>query len=415
MLKTVIRKEILENLTGYKFSIITLLFTLLIFTSLLVMARDFQQRVENYEILRPEGKSPTAIVRPTPLSIFAKGLDENLCRAYEIDFGGQIEAGHKQQSVNVLFRLFTTPDLLYIIKVIMALCALLFAFDRISGEKEDGTLGLSLANALKRPHLILGKWIGGFASLAIPFLLAVFMGILLILLVFRIPLSGADWLKIVVFLVSALLYIGIFYSLGMLVSCTTHRPATSLVMALSLWAVLVFVLPNLGNIMAKQLIRLPSVQQLEMQREQIWIREVYERIHGGQSGEEMVDNIFLENDKLIADYRNRFQQRVNLSRNLTRISPAASFTFLASDLLGTGLREEVRVKHAVLEYRNRVWKQATADRDTGEEGYPVFTFRRSTLGEALGPETWSNMAILIVFNALFFSAAYVGFLRYDVR
>ncbi len=72
----------------------------------------------------------------------------------EVGFGERISASSKQQSVNDLFKLFTVPDLLYIIKVILSLCAMLFAFDMVSGEKEAGTLRQSLSGSLGRPILI---------------------------------------------------------------------------------------------------------------------------------------------------------------------------------------------------------------------------------------------------------------------
>lgn len=138
MFVDILKKEILENLHSYKFAVITLLSVVLVFTSLFVMYRDYALRLENYEILQPTSKQPVAIVQPTPLSIFVKGLDENMGRSYEVRFGGQIMVGSKQQSVNNLFRLFTTPDLLYVVKTVMALCAILFAFSTITGEKETG-------------------------------------------------------------------------------------------------------------------------------------------------------------------------------------------------------------------------------------------------------------------------------------
>ena len=36
--------------------------------------------------------------------------------------------------------------------------------------------------------------------------------------------------------------------------------------------ILVFTIPNLGNILARQLVRIPTVQQLELKREQSWIK-----------------------------------------------------------------------------------------------------------------------------------------------
>ncbi|MFH1940663.1 MAG: ABC transporter permease subunit [bacterium] len=415
MLTTIIKKEILENISSYKFTIIVLLSTVLILTSLFIMVRDYQLRMENYEVLTPESNDPTALVRPTPMSIFAKGLDENLCRSYRIRFGGQIEVGSKQQSVNAIFRLFTAPDLLFVIKVIMALCAMLFAFDRISGEKNDGTLKLSLSNSIGRPIVILGKWIGGFASLVVPFVLAVLVGSLFIALSPQIGMDVKDWSRLLLFGLGAVCYTAVFFSLGLLISTVTHRASSSLVISLFVWSLLIFVLPNLGNILARQIVQIPSVQQLEVRRNHIWIKAVFDRIQGRIRGKEVVDTINRENDLLMADYRSKFERLVNVSKNITRLSPASAFTFLATDIAGTGLFEENRVKQAVLQYKDQIFGTET-DSDGNLLGqFPVFTYQRKSLGDVLNLETLGNFVILILFQLLFFSISYVSFLKYDVR
>ncbi len=84
MLKSIIRKEILSNLLSYKFSIITILSTILILVSIFVMYGDYCLALENHDILRVESGDRVEIIPPTPLGIFAKGLDENLCRSWEL-------------------------------------------------------------------------------------------------------------------------------------------------------------------------------------------------------------------------------------------------------------------------------------------------------------------------------------------
>ena len=74
MLKLIIGKEILNNLFSYKFSIIIILSAILILGSIFVMYRDYCLAQENYDILRPQSNETIAIIPPTPLSIFAKGL-----------------------------------------------------------------------------------------------------------------------------------------------------------------------------------------------------------------------------------------------------------------------------------------------------------------------------------------------------
>jgi len=408
MLKSIIRKEILNNLLSYKFSIIIILSTILILVSIFVMYRDYCLALENYGVLQPKSNEAIAIIPPTPLSIFAKGLDENLCRSYEIGFGGQIRVGSKQESVNNLFRLFTTPDLLYVVKVILALCAMLFAFDMVSGEKEVGTLRQTLSNSMKRPILVIGKWIGGFTSFVVPFFIAVLLSTILVTMSPLVQMDGENWAKLGMFLFSSVLYLAVFFSLGLLISCLTHHSSSSLIISLFLWAMLVFFIPNLGNILARQLVQIPTVQQLEVKRSQIWIKEVFERINRDKNYREVVGSINSENDKLIADYRNRFDRLVSVSQNITRFSPAAAFTCLATDLMGTGISEERRLKKAVLLYKDLIWNKQQDD-------LPTFNFHRSSIKEVFGFGGLANLMILILFNMLFFVSAYVAFLKYDVR
>lgn len=404
MLKSIIRKEILLNLLGYKFSIITILSTILILVSIFVMYRDYILAMENYEILQQEPKDTVAVIRPTPLSIFAKGLDENLCRSYQSGFGGQVSVSSKQQSVNNLFELFTTPDLLYVVKIILSLCAMLFAFDMICGEKEAGTLRQSLSNDLKRPVLIIGKWIGGFTSFILPFFIAVLLGTIFVALSPLVDMNTYNLLKLGMFMLSSVIYLAIFFSLGLLISSLTHRTSTSLVLSLFVWVILVFLIPNLGNIMARQLVRITTVQQLELRRSQIWIINRFNKIRMDASEHAKLSRRLEEESvQLTEDYRNRFNRLIKVSQNITRISPAAAFTFLATDITGTGMLEERKLKMAVVQYLGE-------DRDNGK-----FSYQRSSIIEALGSGGLSNGLILILFNILFFSGAYVTFLRYDAR
>ena len=411
MLKSIIRKEILNNLLSYKFSIITILSTILILVSIFVMCGDYRLALENYQIQQPNSESGKnfIIIPPTPLSIFARGLEENLCRSYV----GDENVGSKQKSLNDLFRLFTAPDLLYIIKVILSLCAMLFAFDMVSGEKEIGTLRQSLSNNVKRPILIFGKWIGGFTSFILPFLIAVLLGTIFVTLSPMVDMNTNNFLRLGLFLLSSVIYLAVFFSLGLLISCLTHRSSTSLIISLFIWTILVFLIPNLGNILARQLVQIPTVQQLELKRWQSGYKIRFERdkredSKGDNSKRQeilrRIERIELEREKLTEDYRNRLNSLIKASKNISRISPTAAFTLLSTDIMGTGISEERKLKSTGIQYYSLSWN----DR-------PVFNYRRSSIKEALGQGGLSNCLILILFNILFFTGAHVAFLRYDVR
>jgi ABC-type transport system involved in multi-copper enzyme maturation permease subunit len=376
------------------------------------MYRDYRLALDNYEILQHEHEDTIGVIRPTPLSIFTRGLEENLCRSYERGLVGQINAGRKQQSVNDVFRLFTAPDLLYIIKVILSLCAMLFSYDIISGEKETGTLRQSLSNSLKRPILIFGKWIGGFISFILPFFVAVLLGTIFVILSPMIDMNTENSLQLGLFLLSSVIYLAVFFSLGLLISCLTHRSSTSLVISLFVWTILVFLIPNLGNILARQLVRIPSLQYFKLKRDQAWVKEFFEENRAEDYSErlEIRSRIEAESDKFTEDYRNRLNSLVRIFQNITRISPAAAFTFLATDITGTGMAEERRLKRAVLQHNNIL-----EDWDEEKGNSPAFRYKRSSIREIISRRSLGNCLILILFNIMFFAGAHVAFLRYDVR
>jgi ABC-type transport system involved in multi-copper enzyme maturation permease subunit len=390
------------------------------------MYRDYCLALENHDILRkePSNRSHVKVIPPTPLGIFAKGLDENLSRPWEIK-GVGVEISKTQKSLNNLFKLFTAPDLLYIIKIILSLCAMLFTFDMVCGEKETGTLRQLLSNSLKRPILIFGKWLGGFISFILPFFVAVLLGTIFVTLSPMVDMNAHGWAKLGLFLLSSVIYLTVFFSLGLLVSCLTHRSSTSLVISLFVWTVLVFLIPNLGNILARQFVQIPTTQQLELKRQQILRRMRFEKKRIPKThpdSKKLLKALELrtitEGDKVDEDYRNRFNRLVKVSQNITRFSPAPAFTFLATDIMGTGVAEERRLKRAAQNYKDNMVELYYMDENWDEENEPEpsdFHYQRSSIKEILVRGGLSNCLVLILLNVLFFTGAYVAFLRYDVR
>ncbi|HML83996.1 MAG TPA: ABC transporter permease subunit, partial [Bacteroidales bacterium] len=57
---------------------------------------------------------------------------------------------------NGISNLISPFDLITITGILLSLLAILFSYDSISGEREDGTLKLLLSNHLPRPLLLTG-------------------------------------------------------------------------------------------------------------------------------------------------------------------------------------------------------------------------------------------------------------------
>jgi ABC-type transport system involved in multi-copper enzyme maturation permease subunit len=412
---TIARKEILSNLLSYKFFIVLLLIVLLIATSLFIMHRDYRQRMADYQVIRPKPGERIALVAPNPLSIFAKGLDDAITRSFEISpVGIEVRAG--QSSGNIIYSFFPAPDFLYVVRVVLSLIALLFGFDQVSREREQGTLKLLLGSSISRARVLAGKWIGNFLSLAVPFLLVTLLGTAVLFLDPEVRLSTGQFARLALILALSLLYLGFFLSLGMLVSALTRRAATSVIVLLFIWALFVFIIPNLGTLLASQFVRVPSVRALSEKRQQTWTREVVVSIKDGAWADHL-RAISSENDKLELDYRLRFERLVRLSRDINRISPAASFLDAASEIAGTGIGEESRFKGEIVRYKDSIIDQIIANEGSGKRDaqYPAFTYRPRPLAEVFSAGALFDTVWLVFFNILSFALAYVAFVRYDVR
>ena len=407
---TITRKEIVSNLLSYKFFIVILLTTVLLFTSFFVMDKDFKGRLADYQLIKPQPGQPNAVLPPNPLSILAKGLEDSMTRSFEVGRIG-IDVRTGQTGGNPIFAFFAAPDFVYVVKVVLSLVALLFGFDAISREREDGTLKLALANALPRSTLLFGKWLGNFLSLAVPFLLVTLLGIAVMSLDPSVRLTALGLGRLALILAVSIVYIALFLSLGLLISAMTRRSASSLVVLLLLWAILVFVLPNLGTLLARQVVELPSVRALTEKKEQIWTREVLLGMGDRANWDKHYLAINSEFNQLEADYRAKFERLVRLSKAINRASPAASYLYAVTEIAGTGIGEESRFKGEFIRYKDQIAQLML----NGSESFPAFGYAYRSVGQVLAEGGLFDLVWLIVLNVIVFAAGYAAIIRSDVR
>ncbi|MEK7407478.1 MAG: ABC transporter permease subunit [Acidobacteriota bacterium] len=416
------RKELLDHLLSLKFHVCMAAMAVLLGLSGYVMYRDYQLRMENYSVLRerarlrPGEMGVMAVVEPRPLAVFAKGLDEMMTRGYTVTAYAGIEAHTRQTPAESLFALFSPPDLLYIVKVLLSLIALLFAYDAVSGERENGTLKLVLSASISRGQLVAGKMLGGLAAITLPFLAV--LGAALLALATRpgIRLGSDEFQRLAVMVLAALLYTALFFALGVLVSAMARSSAGALMIALFLWAALVFAVPNVGNLVAEQLRPLPSAETQEMLRRQefaknrfLWIQSKGRDAAGGPEA------FNREYDRLIEDYRNRLDGTIELSKAICRVSPAATLSYVFTDLAGTGLSEQRRLTRALMDYKSR--NLPALIQQGGRDAPPpaVFEFAPARAAEALSGGVLLDLGVLALSCAAVFALAAFRCLRVDPR
>ncbi len=413
------RKEVLDHLLSLKFHASMAVLAALLGLSAFVMYRDYQLRMDNYSVMkqraqpRPGEYGVMAVVEPNPLSVFAKGLDETMTRGYTVAYYTGVEPRTRQTPPDSLFALFAAPDLLYIVKILLSLIALLFAYDAVSGEREAGTLKLVLSGGVSRAQFVTGKLLGGFAALMVPFLVA--LCAILAALATRpgLHFTSDHFVRLGLMVAAALVYLAVFFSLGLLVSARARTSAGALMMLLFTWAALVFAFPNLGNLVAEQLRPVPSAETQEMARRAEFVKDRFMDVQGGDKPAVRAQNIAQYNrvfDRMVESYRAGLDSMVALSKSVCRISPAATLTYVMTDLAGTGVAEQRRLSIALMDYKSR-----NLEAETARKTPAMFEFRRSEMADALERGALVDFAALTAVCGALFAASVFAFLRVDVR
>ena len=431
--RTLVGKELQEAFQSRQVAVVAAVTALLLGLGLFLMIRDYRVRLDNYDLIRPEAGEPVAVIRPNPLSVLARGLDDAMGRSFELSVV-LISIGATQAAADDLFALVHPPDPLYLTHAVLSLVALLAAFDLISGEKETGTLKLLLATGVSRSRLLAGKLLGGLAGLLLPYAAVSVAALLALALVPGLGLSGDQWLRAVLFFAVGALYLVFFFALGLAISCHAERSTSALVLGLFAWVVLVFAVPAVATLTARQLSDTPPVEELEVLRRQAFERGMIEGIQAQRAlppstpaaerqalWREGWNRIVDENAAISERARAPLGRLVRLARNLSRISPAASYVHAATAVAGTGIDDEIDLKARVIDYWGEIFPvlsrnaQAQQSGSDAREPLPPFAYHRRSLGAALGGTTLVDLAWLALATALLVAFAGRGLQRYDVR
>ena len=285
MLRTLIRQELLTHLMSARFFTAVVITFLLVIANTVVLIDEHENRVANYsqqeKVHREKAVAAETYSRleifverpPNPLSLFSAGLDKRLGTTVEIYHGEvpMISSVSARNLENPYLNLFSQIDLVSIFQVILSLLALLFAYDAIAGDWESGALRLVISHPVRRGSILFAKYIAAMICLLLPMLMSLLMALILCSLASSIQFSPMDMLRIGGIVWTTIIYLSVFYLIGLLISTTARRTATSLMLCMFLWVGLVLVYPNWsrfainpgGDMRAEK-------QSARQQIEQIW-------------------------------------------------------------------------------------------------------------------------------------------------
>ncbi len=488
MLNIIIRKELKSILLSPKFPATFGVCSLLLLLSVYVGIREYKaaaaQTGSARQLVEQEQREATSwggvenrvFREPDPMQVFVAGLQNDIGRLSDVNPMEAVKLTHSVYSDDPIFAVFRFIDFAFIVQVVLSLFAVLFTYDAVNGERESGTLALTFSNAVPRARYLGGKVIGAWLGLVLPVTIPVLLSVLIVMLS-GVPFLREHWIRFATLMGISLLYFTFFAMLGVLISALTKRSSVSFLLSLVVWIALVLIVPRAGVMAAGQIVRVPTVAELDgqiaayskermaqlmEQMEKRWQtrnaamqgmsneeRTAYREQHEwgwleeeDNARKEMQKEIDRQTAKYTEDMRNRKQEQVRLGLALSRFSPASAFQLAAMQLAGTDVNLKTRYEEAMQTYRQsfnayREKKQQesgntggiriTVDSNSGisfqtprEAGtldlsdMPRFEAPKIQLPEYIAP-AFVDIGLLVIVGMMVFAGAFAAFLRYDVR
>ncbi len=472
MIRQIVFKEVLENLLSLRFVL-----SVLLTTSLFVVcgytfvngygeqSKDYWKKTnENLSALREESNQLYKVAfykqgiyrKPQSLGLCAEGFEQSLPNFFKVN-AFTAELPDTEGQANFALPHFSHVDWVLIISLILSFTALVLTYNSICGEKEAGTLRLTLANTIPRHKVLLGKYAGTMITLAIPLIIGMLVSLIIIVPSKDVVIGGSEWLKILILVLVSLLYLSVFVLLGMFVSSRTGHSANAMAILLLVWIVSVILLPSFSRIVFDVIYEEPTEQELQRRlkeaREEIWDNHERYGKNAGSMSNNLSDPINnppararLQNavtdatNQLLQEHHNRWLEQALARRNFACLSPAVIYQRACEAIAGTGinrcadlygqvklyrvdLKEFIRSRdmedpdslHLIGPERNMAYSWRTISHDPVDfDTVPKFQERDLALGQSLKLAIW-DIGLLALFNLAFFAVSFVSFLRYDVR
>lgn len=448
LLWLVIKKEYLLNLISLRSAIAFLLATTLTILSVFLLIEDYRSRSKEYSqrsashfeelasAYSYEGLLDDEVVvdkEPARLSIFAQGIERNIDPVVKFR-KGEYPVLNESFSENPLFSLFRRIDFLFIVQYIMSLMALFFAYDNISGEKETGTFKLLFSYAVPRDVVILGKVIGGFTCLITPLTFA-FLASLMLIVLKGVGFSAADYVGAGAIFLASVLFLFCLYMLGIMISTLARTAVTSLFVSLFVWTILVFNIPPLSHLAAKQMFKAPeysevlsSTAKISQQAHEDYLSRAFQ--HGAEINDypslDTIYKFYLEEKekgdykigRVLEQHEADLRTQIEWAQWLSRLSPVTAFSNASMRLGNTGLEEQYnfidsarRYQRDFFDFLDRIEKKKTP---INASNLPRYAYQRLGIGDSLAGAA-VDLGVIALYAAAFFLTAYLLFLKYDIR
>ena len=277
MITLIAKKDFLLNLLSIRFLIGFILCLTIIPFTMIVSIDEFKNQMRIYKIDNEEAEKhfekiyvysrlrPTVVKQPEALNIFSNGISKNIGNSTQVTLQEYpvFPKGHSTSRDNPLLNAFFSLDFATVIAILISLLALVFSYDSITREREDGTMKLVMTNAVSRISFLIGKLSGLLLTLLPILIFCYLLACLLVVLNPNIYFTVSDWIGIGLLFLTSLVYMLVFILLGMLISSLTKQSSSSIVLCLLCWINFLFIIPSMATYLSQSIARTPLYDNVQ--------------------------------------------------------------------------------------------------------------------------------------------------------
>ncbi len=444
MLKAIIQREILEYLMSSKCLIGLGITVMLVGMGTYINIEDYQQRQQDYldaiQNFKAAGSINIQVFRkPQILSTLVLGRDRELGTRLEMSYLSlPIQpSGYMGESASQHHRYvsgFASVDFAFVVRVVLSLVVIFLAYNTISEERVQGTLRLTLSNPLSRGQLLLGKFIGGLFIVLGALTIATLVAVLVLVLHPAISLNWDLAMRILAMWGISALYLGVFFTLSLMISTIFNRPSVALLVLLQIWIVIIIVYPNISIILSRNAFAIPSSGEINDRKRAIFEsyeheynenrKAFHEMVQSGQHNAELTKKNFELSaqktelhSRIDTEYSQELTRQMRLAQNIAILSPSVLLDGVMQRLAGTDIREFDRFMEGVKRHWQKYIEQRAlryTDRDAYRESkLPEFTYAFQSAAEGIA-QTLQQWIILFLMSVIFFVTAHMVFVKKNI-
>ena len=464
MFTTLYIREIQSYLYSLRFQVSFIIVLLVFIIGSISFVKSFSEIRDNYTKYHQEqftileeraknvsrlvtGQTPY-IISPQANSLISDCKEQALPNQFNYSAYNVFGFSVRQNIVNPLMKQTQALNWSFIVSMILGFVTLLFAYDAISGEKEDRTLALCLSNPVSRGTILFAKFLSIITVTASMLVMGILISLLIMSFTGVVRLDGGLLGEAAGFIGISLLFIATMTVIGLLSSVLSRNSNVSLLVSLCFWLAFAVVIPNTSVFWANKLFPIAHIDEVSQRinegRETLnreapegsWSANGSDPFYPRHELRANLQTKLMLNEKQHRDayYADMFRQFEN-TRLFTMISPMAQFDYMNEAMLGGGyLRfrknwDDLHIFQTQFlqwfkdldakddkspHWYNPFENYSTTRQEVSLEQVPIYSEQPANFAQRLGYMR-TSLLFLSLLTIGVFAVCFVLLVRYDVR